>query len=195
MSLVEPETSISLHQDPLDLDNIDAFSAKSADLTSPVSDELNPLHFQVKKLQKLLINEQDKYSKLQKQLQESENQRLELISSSNREIFDVTTQFTKLRSDYEKNEACRRSLEYELTLCKNNLSKEKHVNAEKDKFCDENTKFYQEQMKILKKENLNLSTNLDNIQEKFQKKEGEYKKILLLNQEQENLINSFKGTI
>ncbi|CAF0937281.1 unnamed protein product [Brachionus calyciflorus] len=194
MTLVDPEPRNALSPDEiLDLETIEDLMNKTL-LVENVSltDDLNPLHFQVKKLQKLLIFEQEKYSKLQKQLQDSENQRLELISSTNKEIFSLTTQFTKLRSDYEKNEAIRRSLEYELTIVKNSLNKEKNLTTEKDKLCEENNKFYQEQIKNLKKENLNLATSLENFQEKFLKKESEAKKLLIINQEQENLINSFK---
>ena len=150
----EPETGTRSNdkESDVDLESIDDFNLNKTSLVEnqSISDELNPLHFQVKKLQKLLIHEQEKYSKLQKQLQDSENQRLELISSSNREIFSLTTQFTKLRSDYEKNEAIRRSLEYELTYAKNSLNKEKNLISEKDKLSEENSKFYQDQIKNLK---------------------------------------------
>ena len=195
----EPETGTRSNdkESDVDLESIDDFNLNKTSLVEnqSISDELNPLHFQVKKLQKLLIHEQEKYSKLQKQLHDSENQRLELISSSNREIFSLTTQFTKLRSDYEKNEAIRRSLEYELTYAKNSLNKEKNLISEKDKLSEENSKFYQDQIKNLKKENLNLATSLENVQEKLSKKENEYKKVQIISKEQENLINSFKGKI
>jgi hypothetical protein len=58
---------------------------------------MNPLHFQVKKLQKLLVVEQDKFTKLQRELHESENQRLELISQNNKEVFNLNHQLSKVR--------------------------------------------------------------------------------------------------
>ena len=64
-------------------------------------DEMNPLHFQVKKLQKLLVEEQEKFTKLQNKLHESENQRLELISQNNKEAFSLNHQYSKVSLKYE----------------------------------------------------------------------------------------------
>lgn len=44
-----------------------------------MSEEMNPLHYQVKHLQRLLVEEQDKFTGLQKRLHDSESQRLNLI--------------------------------------------------------------------------------------------------------------------
>ena len=128
------------------------------------NDEMNPLHFQVKKLQKLLVDEQgidfiyvfiietcinqlfkllDKFTKLQKRLQESETQRLELISQNNKESFSLNTKYAKLRTDFEKSEAARQTLEYELSLAKTNFNKEKQVGLDKERMLEEISKNYQ----------------------------------------------------
>lgn len=98
---------------------------------------MNPLHFQVKKLQKLLADEQDKFTQLQKRLHESENQRLELISQNNKEAFSLNTQFSKVRNELEKSEATRQNLEYELSLMKSNFNKDKQAYTDKEKMLDE----------------------------------------------------------
>lgn len=98
---------------------------------------MNPLHFQVKKLQKLLVDEQEKFTQLQKRLHESENQRLELISLNNKETFTLNTQYSKCRNELEKSEALRQNLEYELSLLKCNFSKEKQNFAEKERMMEE----------------------------------------------------------
>ena len=94
----------------------------------------------LRSLERQLINEQEKYSKLQEKYQLSEKQRLELISQNNKETFAINTQYAKLRSDFEKNEAHRQTLEYELTLAKSNLNKEKQLASEKEKSFEEITK-------------------------------------------------------
>jgi len=167
---------------------------------------MNPLHFQVKKLQKLLINEQgtrhilqfaffliffnklvleEKYSILQKRLQESENQRLELISQSNKETFNLNTQLAKLRADYEKNEAQRQTLEYELTLAKTSCNKEKQSNVEKEKASEELTKSFQEQIKMLHKELSELKQKMKNDASELSRIDADRQKISSINEEQE----------
>lgn len=113
---------------------------------------MNPLHFQVKKLQKLLVEEQDKYTKLQKKLHESENQRLELISQNNKETFNLNTQYSKIRNELEKSEALRQNLEYELSLMKCNFNKEKQAYSDKEKMHEEvNTNLEGKKIIYLKK--------------------------------------------
>lgn len=104
---------------------------------------MNPLHFQVKKLQKLLADEQDKFTQLQKRLHESENQRLELISQNNKEAFSLNTQFSKVRNELEKSEATRQNLEYELSLMKSNFNKDKQAYIDKEKMLDEINKNFE----------------------------------------------------
>ncbi len=99
--------------------------------------KMNPLHFQVKKLQKLLLKEQDKFTCVQKKLNESETQRLELISQMNKETFSLSSQMTKLRSDYEQSQAVRQELEYQLAFFKNSLNKEKQIGHERDQISKE----------------------------------------------------------
>jgi hypothetical protein len=91
-------------------------------------------------LEKQLINEQEKFTKLQEKYQLSEKQRLELISQNNKEIFAINTQYAKLRSEFEKNEAHRQTLEYELTLAKSNLNKEKQLASDNKKSFEEMAK-------------------------------------------------------
>lgn len=55
----------------------------------------------------------------------------------------MNTQFTKLRSEFERNEAIRQTLEYELSLAKNNYNKEKQISSDKEKMLDELTKAFQ----------------------------------------------------
>ena len=77
-----------------------------------------------------LIDLAEKFSKLQKDLQESENNRLELISQNNKETFSLNSKFTTCRKELEKSEALRHSLEYELSVAKSQLNK---AHSEKDK--------------------------------------------------------------
>lgn len=79
----------------------------------------------------------DKFTKLQKRLQDSESQRLDIISENNREIFSLNSQCTKLRADLEKSEAVRQSIEYELTVAKNSFNKERNIFIEKGKVLEE----------------------------------------------------------
>jgi hypothetical protein len=74
---------------------------------------------------------------LYKKFQESEHQRLELISQTNRDSFTLNSQFSKLRCDYEKSQAGREELEYQLAMTKNCLSKAKQASTERDAFCKE----------------------------------------------------------
>lgn len=85
----------------------------------------------------------DKFTKLQKRLQESETQRLELISQTNKESFSLNTKYAKLRTDFEKSEAARQTLEYELSLAKTNFNKEKQVGLDKERMLEEISKNYQ----------------------------------------------------
>jgi hypothetical protein len=94
----------------------------------------------IKSLEKQLISEQEKYAKLQEKYRLSEKHRLELTSQNNKEIFAINTQYAKLRSEFEKNEAYRQTLEYELTLAKSNSNKEKQLASDKEKTFEEITK-------------------------------------------------------
>ena len=91
----------------------------------------------------LFCFEIDKFTALQKRLQDSESQRLNLISQSNKESFALNTKFAKLRTDFEKSEASRQTLEYELSLAKTNYNKEKLISSEKEKMLEEISKNYQ----------------------------------------------------
>ena len=55
----------------------------------------------------------------------------------------MNTKFAKLRTDFEKSEASRQTLEYELSLAKTNYNKEKQLNLEKEKMLEEISKNYQ----------------------------------------------------
>jgi hypothetical protein len=63
----------------------------------------------------------EKAKKLKKRLNESESQRLVVISENNKIIFGLNSQCTKMRADLEKSEALRQSLEYETSLLKGSL--------------------------------------------------------------------------
>ena len=76
-------------------------------------------------------------------LQDSESQRLNLISQNNKESFALNTKFAKLRTDFEKSEATRQTLEYELSLAKANFGKEKQASSEKERMLEELSKNYQ----------------------------------------------------
>ena len=65
---------------------------------------------------------------------------MELISQNNKEVFNLNTQFTKLRNELEKSEAQRQTLEYELTLARNSLYK---ANNEREKYAQETSKKYE----------------------------------------------------
>ncbi len=70
-------------------------------------------------------------------MQDSETQRLEVISENNKEIFGLNSQCTKLRAELEKSEAIRQSIEYESSVSKTSLSKERSINSGKEKLCEE----------------------------------------------------------
>ena len=65
-----------------------------------------------------------------------------ILSQSNKESFTLNTKFAKLRTDFEKSEASRQTLEYELSLAKTNYGKEKQLNIEKEKMLEEISKNY-----------------------------------------------------
>ena len=100
-------------------------------------------HNQTRSLEKQVLNEQEKYAKLQEKYQLSEKQRLELISQTNKETFTINTQYAKLRSEFEKNEAIRQTLEYELSLAKSSFNKEKQLALDKERTLEEITKHFQ----------------------------------------------------
>jgi predicted nucleic acid-binding Zn-ribbon protein len=112
-------------------------ASKISFLSEINSQDMNYLHGQIKKLQKLLLNEQDKFTKLQKRLQDSEGQRFLSMSETNREIFNLNAQVTKIRSELEKSEALRQALEYELTMNKSSVQKERTICYEKEKMLED----------------------------------------------------------
>jgi hypothetical protein len=132
----------------------------------------------------------EKYSILQKRLHESENQRLELISQNNRETFNLNTQLAKLRADYEKNEAQRQTLEYELTLAKTSCNKEKQTAVDKEKVSEELTKSFQEQIKVLHKELSELKQKTRNDATEIFRIDADRQKIASINEEQEKYFFS-----
>ncbi len=127
----------------------------------------------------------EKYSILQKRLQDSENQRLELISQSNKETFNLNTQLAKLRAEYEKSEAQRQTLEYELTLAKTYCNKEKQSAVDKEKMSEELTKSFQEQIKTLHKELSELKQKMKNDAIETSRIDTDRQKIASINEEQE----------
>ena len=64
----------------------DAYSQQAGAVLASGGQEMRPLDEQVRRLQQLLVGEQDKYARLAAQLRDSEAQRLELISRSNKEV-------------------------------------------------------------------------------------------------------------
>ncbi len=98
---------------------------------------MNSLDYQVKNLQKLLMTEQDKFTQMSKKFHDSENQRLELISQTNNETFNLTTKFAKARNELEKSEALRQDLEYQLSLIKCSHSREKSHSSGKEKMLED----------------------------------------------------------
>lgn len=112
-------------------------ASKISFLSENNSQDMNYLHGQIKKLQKLLLNEQDKFTKLQKRLQDSEGQRFLSMSETNKEIFNLNSHVTKIRSELEKSEALRQALEYELTMTKSSVQKERNICYEKEKMLED----------------------------------------------------------
>ncbi len=70
-------------------------------------------------------------------MQDSENQRLGVISENNKEIFGLNSQCTKLRAELEKSEATRQSIEYELSVARNSYNKERSIIIDKEKVSEE----------------------------------------------------------
>lgn len=81
--------------------------------------------------------------RLNKKLNESETQRLELISLSNRETFSFSAEIAKLRKELEKSEAIRQNLEMDCATLKSIHNKEKYLSIEKERIIQENTKFFE----------------------------------------------------
>ena len=98
---------------------------------------MNPLDHQIRKLQKLLVIEQDKFGKISKQLHTSESTRLELVSQSNKEVFALNTKYAKARNELEKSETLRQNLEYELNVVKCKENREKNQTVDREKMMDE----------------------------------------------------------
>lgn len=88
---------------------------------------------ELRDVRKLFADEQSATCELKQQLYESESKRLELISSSNREIFQLNADAARIRKDLEKSEALRQTLESELAALRSSLMKEKLASLEKDK--------------------------------------------------------------
>lgn len=168
---------------------------------------MNPLHFQVKKLQKLLVEEQDKFTKISKRLHESENQRLELISQNNKEAFELNTKFAKVRNELEKSETLRQNLEYELSVMKCNNTREKNSLSEKEKALEDMKKSFESKWILLRlslvnffywiglffkgktssisKENSYLKNKIKNLEMELTKEENERLKLKSFRNEQE----------
>ncbi len=109
---------------------------------------MNPLDYQVKNLQKLLMTEQDKFTQMSKKFHDSENQRLELISQTNTDTFNLTTKFARARNELEKSEALRQDLEYQLSMLKCSQSREKRHNSGKEKMLEDINKNFEGRMLV-----------------------------------------------
>lgn len=146
---------------------------------------MNPLHFQVKKLQKLLVEEQDKFTKISKRLHESENQRLELTSQNNKEQFELNTKFAKVRNELEKSETVRQNLEYELSVMKCNNTREKNSLSEKERMLEDMNKTFENKMGSVKKENSKLQNKIKQFEMELTKEENERLKLKAFRKEQD----------
>jgi len=109
---------------------------------------MNSLDYQVKNLQKLLMTEQDKFTQMSKKFHDSENQRLELISQTNTDTFNLTTKFARARNELEKSEALRQDLEYQLSMLKCSQSREKSHNSGKEKMLEDINKNFEGRMLV-----------------------------------------------
>lgn len=145
---------------------------------------MDPLHFQINKLQKLLSDEQDKYTRLQTDLNESETKRLDQISQHNKEIFELTTQFTKTRKELEKSEAVRHALDLELSLLKKSAN-------EKERTIQELNMKLDDQKCIQSKEMLDVKTKLKYYETILNRCDHEKQRLLTLTKEQDKYSRLF----
>lgn len=157
--------------------------------------EMTPLDHQCRKLQKLLMVEQDKYTQLSKQLHDSEAQRLELISQNNKEVFALNTQFAKARNELEKSETMRQNLEYEMSVLKCGETRDKKHNLDKEKMMEEIQKNFEDQLSIMAKEVSQKSMKITALEIEVANQENDRNQLKALQAEQEEVIKAIKGRI
>ena len=151
------------------------------------------LDYQVRNLQKLLMAEQDKFTHMSKKFHDSENQRLELISQTNTETFNLTTKFARARNELEKSEALRQDLEYQLSMIKCSQSREKSHSSGKEKMMEEINKNFEDTVSVLKKENEVLGGKVKSLEASKEREESELVRWRRLKDEQDEVINALKG--
>ncbi|KAL5005297.1 hypothetical protein ScPMuIL_018753 [Solemya velum] len=92
----------------------------------------NRLRNQVRQLQMDLQTEQDAVSQLRKLMNTLQKEKLEYTTKNNSEVTGLETQIAKFRSQLEKSEATKQSLEFELTKANRDLVQQKHQVAQRD---------------------------------------------------------------
>lgn len=168
-------------------------STKASTNNTTTGIEMTPLDQQCRKLQKLLMVEQDKYTQLSKQLHDSEAQRLELISQNNREVFALNTKFAKARNELEKSETTRQNLEYELSVLKCGETRDKKHNLDKEKMMEEIQKSFEDQLSIMAKEVSQKSMKITALEIEVANQENDRNQLKALQAEQEEVIKAIKG--
>ncbi|XP_038072561.1 coiled-coil domain-containing protein 171-like isoform X2 [Patiria miniata] len=97
-----------------------------------VTEELRQLRLKIARLQDEHQSEIESNTELRKRVTQLENEKLNFTASSNEEVNQLQAQIAKFRAQFEKSEAARQQLEYEIVVAKRGISQEKNLAAERE---------------------------------------------------------------
>ncbi|XP_022102941.1 coiled-coil domain-containing protein 171-like isoform X2 [Acanthaster planci] len=99
---------------------------------SEAAEELRQLRLKIARLQDENQSEIDMNNELRKRVTQLENEKLKLTASSNEEVNQLEAQVARLRAQFERGEAARQQLEYEIAVAKRGISQEKSLAGERE---------------------------------------------------------------
>ncbi|CAL1539669.1 unnamed protein product [Lymnaea stagnalis] len=146
--------------------------------SSQFSSEINRLRLENSQLKLDLQAEHDNLLQLKKKLNNGEKQKLETASKTNQEIASLETQLAKIRSQVEKGEAVRQSLEYELAKSQRDVNHIQQVAREKENILLAGTDDLKKKIVDLSDEVKRLQKSLQSIQDCSHEQENKLKENL-----------------
>ncbi|XP_074984901.1 coiled-coil domain-containing protein 171 isoform X3 [Caretta caretta] len=115
--------------------------------TPPISytiPEIKRLHYiqsEMRLLQNSSQSELDVTEDLRRKLHQAKKEKLDITTKHNQDLSNYESQIARLRSEVEKGEAIRQSLEYELVIARKDAGLERY--SAEEKLCEASTRFQQ----------------------------------------------------